>query len=190
MKQPTREQWNALPETTTAIIHSFGSTRTVMKVVEETDGLLGRHLAGPKVWEGLLGSERVELVYVPGGMPSFNYEGETLTLGALQGLLLAFDQDALLRMRVDGFLSTPGRPFHSAGTGNEVSLGIGGLRQTVGEFLDRLSSYSHVNREPEEPLVLRAGLPVRIRGRNESSDESWAITGAVQESKHVYLQVA
>lgn len=189
MKQPTREQWNALPETSTAIVYDFGNTRTVMKVDEETDGLLGRHLAGPTVWASLYGSERLELVYVPGGIPSFEYIGPTHTLGGLKGLLEPLDQDAFLRMYVDGFLSTPGRPFHADGSGDEVALGIGVLRQTVGEFLELLDSYRHLNREPEEPLVLHPGLPVRVRQRHQSS-EAWSIIGVVQEGNYVYLQVA
>lgn len=190
MKKPTLEQWNALPETSTALVSSSGVTRTVMKVDEETDGLESRYLAGPAAWAALHGSENLELVYVPGGTPSFDYQGPTLSLGTLQALLHAFNPSTLLRMRVDGFLCTPGRPFHAAGTGDEVSLGIAAMRSTVGDFLDQLAGYGHLNREPDSPLVLRADLPVRIRERLEPAEGSWAITGVNLEGGHAYLQLA
>lgn len=193
MKIPTLDQWNSLPAGTYAIVTLEGEGRqwNVLKHDDEQDvTATSTRLVGPAVWAEMHGQiQSVELAYVPGGAPAFG-PGPTLTMGELTKMLGKFNPDMVLRMRVGGMLTAPGRPFHHRSTEREVSLKLAAQRITVGEFLGQLSECRVLDREPFYPMTITPDLPVRIRDANFGDDDAWSITGAHVEGDKVYLDLA
>ncbi|MCC3292458.1 hypothetical protein [Arthrobacter sp. zg-Y1110] len=194
MKTPTLDQWNSLPAGTYAFVTLQGENRqwNVLKHDDEQDVTVASTLlVGPAAWTLLYarGLQSVELAYVPGGVDAL-LPGPTMTMGELTAALEAFDPEMLLRMRVDGEMKSPGRPFHHGSTEREVSLNVAAQRTTVGEFLEQLAEYKVLDREPFNPLAITPDLPVRVRERNHRSDDAWSITDVLQAGGRAYLYLA
>lgn len=181
-----------MPAGTYAFVTLRGESQlwNVLKHDDEQDVTVApTWLIGPAAWAEMHAQiQRVELAYVPGGVPVLG-PGPTLAMGELTETLESFDPGMVLRMRFGRTLMAPGKPFHHRATGAEVSLKAAAHRITVGKFLEQISQCGVLDRELSSPMTVTPDLPVRIRDEDYDAD-AWSITGAHAEGGKVYLDLA